>query len=353
MIIRSYSNGFAVNDYTKEINIIPNQWGTIGQLGIFQEEPVTQHVVVFEEVNFNGGLIVDRVRGERANVNGGHARKIHSFPVPHFPLDDLISPQDVQGQRAYPTGNTGDALVETLDLVRARKIARIRMNHAWTLEYARAQAITAGTVYAPNGTVVQNWNTEFGITRTSVDFLLGTSTTEILDKINTCIAAIQDGATGATVTGTVVLTSPEFFARLIAHPAVKTAYQYYTSTQEPLRQRMTAGGGDLANGQAQQTLAMNRQFVYGGTTFIEYRGSYNGSRLIPASTAFMVPLGTDAFRTYFSPANRFGLVNTMGEQVYLFETENLSGTQIDLQSESNFVNALLRPGLIVNITSSN
>jgi hypothetical protein len=337
MIIRSVSNVFEVQDWTQEINVIPNQWGTIGQLGIFNDEPVAEHVVVFEEITKDGGLILDRVRGDRAQQGKDASRKLHTFAVPHFPYDDYISPQDLQGKRAY--GSQG---VETLEAVRTRKMERIRQNHAWTLEYARAQAITAATVYAPNGTVSQNWNTEFGVTRLSVDFLLGTSTTEVQEKIEAGIAQIQDNAFGESFTGTVVLCSPGFFAKLIKHAAVKTAYQYYSSTQEPLRNRL---GGATTN---------RRVFEYGGTTFLELRDTYAGNALIPTGKAYMVPLGTqNAFKTYFSPANRFGLVNTLGEQVYMFETADPKGTKIEIETESNFVNALLRPAMVVEFTSSN
>ena len=51
---------------------------------------------------------------------------------------------------------------EQLAAVRTRKMERIAQAHAWTLEKARAQAITAGTVYAPSGTVTQDWNAEMG-----------------------------------------------------------------------------------------------------------------------------------------------------------------------------------------------
>lgn len=327
-----------VQDWTQEVNVIPNQWGTIGNLGIFQEEPVAEHVVVFEETTRDGALLVDRVRGDRGTVGKDPSRKLHTFAVPHFPHDDAISPQDLQGKRAY-----GSQAVETLELVRARKLERIRQNHAWTLEFARAQAITAGTVYAPSGTVAQNWNTEFGVTRLSVDFVLGTSTTEVIAKIEAGIAQIQDNAFGETVTGTVVLCSPEWFAKLISHPSVKVAYQYYQQMgTNPLRERL--GGNN----------ALHREFEFGGTRFIEMRDTYAGQRLIPTGKAYMVPLGTmNTFKTYFSPANRFGLVNTLGEQVYVFENADQKGTKIEIESESNFVNALLRPALIVEFTTSN
>jgi len=337
MIVRSFANNFEVQDWTEEVNVVPNQWGTIGQLGIFQTESISEHVVVFEESTKDGALLVDRVRGERAVQGKDATRKLHTFAVPHFPHDDFISPQDIQGKRAY-----GSQQVETLESVRARKLERIRQNHAWTLEYARAQAIVAGTVYAPNGTVVQNWNTEFGVSRLSVDFLLGTSTTEVTQKIEQGIASIQDNALGETVTGTVTLCSPEFFSKLIMHPSIKVAYQYYKNSGEnPLKDRL---GG----------MSMHRTFEFGGTLFIEMRDTYAGQRLIPVGKAYMVPLGTqNAFKTFFSPAHRLGLVNTLGEQVYVFEYADPKGTKIELETESNFVNALLRPALVVEFTTSN
>jgi hypothetical protein len=337
MIIRSFGNGFEVTDWTEEINVVPNQWGTIGKLGIFSNESVAEHTVTFEEITKDGALIVDRVRGDRATVGKDATRKLHTFAVPHFPYDDYISPQDLQGKRAY--GSPSEA--ETLEAVRTRKMERIRQNHAWTLEVARAQVITAGTVYAPNGTVTQDWNTEFGVTRLSVDFLLGTAGTDIVAKIEEGLSHIQDNTGGASYSGTVVLTSPEFFGKLIAHANVKSAYTYYSSTQEPLRQRL---GGDMS---------LHREFIHGGTRFVELRDTLAGNRIIPAGKAYLVPTGSDIFKTYFSPANRFGLVNTLGEQVYMFETPAPNGTKIDIETESNFVNALLRPAMVVEFTTSN
>jgi hypothetical protein len=335
-ITRSFNNGFEIQDWTQEVNSVPNVWGTIGQLGLFQSEPVSQHVVVFEEITKDGALIVDRVRGDRSSVGKDATRKLHTFAIPHFPYDDYISPQDLVGKRAY--GGDGP---ETLEAVRVRKMERIRQNHAWTLEFARAQAITAGTVYSPSGTVTQSWLTEFGVTRTTVDFLLGTSTTEVLAKIEAGLVQIMDNAGGEMMTGTVVLTSPEFFAKLISHASIKTAYQFYQSTQEPLRQRL---GGSMA---------MHREFTYGGTRFLELRDSYAGQRLIPVGKAYMVPTGTDAFKTYVSPASRFGLIGTLGEEVYMFESADAKGTKIEIESEANFCNALLRPQMVVEFTSSN
>jgi hypothetical protein len=340
-IVRSFGNAFEVQDWTAEVNTVPNQWGLIGQLGIFTEESVAEHVVVFEEIIKDGALIVDRVRGDRSNVGKDAQRKLHSFTVPHFPMEDAIFPQDIQGKRAY-----GSSDVETLDLVRARKLARIRQNHAWTLEVARAQAITQGTVYAPNGTVVQDWYQEMtGAARpASVDFLLGTANTEISSVIEVVLAKIQDSSGQVNYSGVVALCGTTFFQKLVTHPVIKQAYQYYTSTAEPMRRRLSENGS---------AVGMRRTFEFMGVTFIEMRDNFAGTTLIPATEAYFVPTGTDYFKTYFSPANRFGLVNTLGEQLYVFESMAPDGTAYNYVSESNFINALLKPLTVVKAITSN
>ncbi len=337
MIIRSYGNGFELQDWSQEISTIQNQWGTIGQMGLFREIPVAEHVVAFEARNENGGVIVDRVRGDRNNVGKDSVRKIHTFGIPHFPLMDQILPQDLQGKRAY--GSASEA--ETLANKRAEKMEYIRKAHARTLEIARAQAIVSGTVYAPNGSVSLNWNTEFGVTRTVVPFVLGTAGTNVLSKVEAVIAAIQDNAGMISMTGIVGLCSPGFFAALISHASIATAYQYYASAQEPLRQRMAAGGS---------ATAMHREFFFGGVLFREMRDSFNGTALITANEAFFVPTGTDAFATYFGPANKFDLVNTLGMPTYLWESATPNGSALELESESNHVSALLRPELVIRAT---
>lgn len=347
MITRDFGvNGqFSVSDWTEELNVIPNQWGTIQQLGIFQQESVAEHVVQFEEIIQDGALVVDRIRGDRSNQGRDLQRKIHSFNVPHFPMEDAIYPQDIQGKRAY--GSATEA--ETLDAVRGRKLMRIAQNHAWTLEYARAYSITTGTVYAPNGTVTQDWYQEF--TQTSrpaaIDFTLGTSTVEPIGNIQLAIAAIQDNSGAVNMSGIVCLCSTQWFSKLIIHPLVKLAYQYFVSAQLPQRNNL----GDLAAPPG--SLAMHRVFNYAGVMFIEMRDQYAGNPLIPAGYAYFLPTGTDFFKTYFSPANRFGLVNTLGEPVYVFETMNPNGTAYTLETESNMINALLKPLLVVAAYSSN
>jgi len=329
--IRSFDRPFELTDFTEELLIIPNTWGLTNQMGIFEQEGVSQHTITVEKIDQSLNLITDRVRGERNNVNKDYERELHSFAIPHFPLDDYITPEDIQGKRAYGMANTEEQLAQ----VRARKLERIRRNHAVTLEAARMQALTNGTIYAPNNTVSVDWYSAFGVTRKEVDFDLGTAATDVIAKGEEVIAHIQDNIlSGDLVTGIVALCSPEYFSKLISQAGVKEAYKYYTSTQQPNRDRLGAG--------------LYREFEHGGIRYIEYRGSYNGQALIPANDAYFLPMGvTDMFKTYFSPANKFSFTNTMGEEAYVFEYPGATDENILLQSESNFVNMLRRPQIVV------
>jgi hypothetical protein len=90
---------------------------------------------------------------------------------------------------------------------------------------------------------------------------------------------------------------------------------------------------------------MRREFTHGSVRLIEVRDIIQGQRLIPAKQAYMIPLGTqECFETYFAPANRFEFVNTMGERMYAFETQD--PTQLKIESETNFINVVKKPALI-------
>lgn len=338
-IARSYQNGgqFSLTDITPSLLIVPNTYGVINNSGLFRDEFISQDNFTFEVVEGTLSFIPDVIRGARHTVNSDDTRLIKTIPVPHFVLDDAIYPRDIAGKRAY--GREG---ADTLAEVRARKLERIMRNWDVTKERAKCQAIVDGTVYAPNNTVAIDWYSEFGITRKDVDFVLGTGTTEILSKIEEVIAHIQDNIkTGEVVTGFTAYVSPEFFTKLVTHPQVKEAYKYYSSTQEPLRNRQGSG--------------INREFTFGGMSFVEYRTAYdNGYRAIPAQEGRALPTGgEDMFRFIHSPNGKFAGANTIAERAYAWEYRDAHDEQITIQTESNFAAMIERPQAIVRIFTSN
>ena len=337
--VRSFvNNNYEYSDLTDNLLIIPNVWGLAQQLGIFSSESTNMESITLEEITKNFGIMSDVHRGARHQVSRDYDRKMRAFAIPHFTLDDAITPRDIQGKRAFGV----DAL-ETLAAVRARKLERIRASHAATIESARMYTITTGRAYAPNGTVSYDWYAEFGQTRQVVSFALGTATTDLMAKIELVFASMQDKAMTGEIQGEIyAICSPEFFSALIAHPTMKTLYLAYQQAPNILNSRLRAAGYD----------ARYRSFVFGDITFIEYRGTdVNGNRYIPAGDAYFLPSNTgDSFTTYFAPAFKFGFENTQGQESYAFEFADPRGEEILLESETNFLSVLRRPQLIIRGT---
>lgn len=339
-ITRSYGNAFEVVDYTPELVLVPNSWTYLNDVGLFSEEFLTTHTVTFEEQSQSLALIGDQYRGAKPQANKDDNRKIHSFPVSHHPLVDSILPQDIQSKRAY--GSTD--MAETEAAVMARKIERIRRSFDITLEVSRFNTLTTGTAWSPNGTISANFFTSMGITQTVVDFALGTATTDIIGKVETVIAAMQDGAqTGDVITGVVAYCSPEWFAKFIGHAKITTAYQYFSATEGQMINRNRAGGN----------MGLYREFSYGGIRFIEVRTVLAGQRLIPAGDVVFLPLGTNSFTSYFSPCNKMDFVNTVAERQYMFTYRDPRGEKIDIDAEMNVINIVNRPALVIRGHSSN
>ena len=340
-IIRSYTNAFEVHDFTQELQIIPNSWTLLNDSGLFTEEFLSTNTVTFEEQSSTLGLIGDQYRGAKPQANKDDIRKIHSYPIGHWPIVDAVLPEDVQGKRAYGSND----MAETEAKVIARKMERIRRNMDITLEVGRFSTLTTGAVYAPNGTIAGNFFTDFGITQTSVDFVLGTATTDIVAKVEAVIRSMQDNAnTGDVITGIMAYCSPEFFAKLIFHAKVVEAYKYFSATEGQMIQRNRAGG----------TNGLYREFTYAGIRFVEVATVLAGQRLIPAGEVVFVPTGTsDVFMSYFGPANRMDFVNTIAERGYMWTYRDPKGQGIDIDGEFNVIHTIRRPALVVKGTTSN
>ena len=344
-IANPFVQGKAV-DLTSSINIIPNRWGLIQQLGLFREEPKAQKTVQMLRRREGDAILIDRNWDERNSNLVGGAKEYLTLPIPHFPVDDAITPNDVDGVIDFESFMTGGNGLLTVDQVRAEKMDRIRRAHSLTLEYARAQLIRDGSVYAPNNTVAINYYTEFGITRENVNVDLDSTTTNPKAQVEAVIAKLQDNLkNGEVVSDFIALCSPTFFSALTSNQFVYESYQYFSQTQGAgvLNQRLGSGQFD----------ARYRVFEYGGVLFVEVRGSVGGTPYVEEDKAYVFPRGvSDMFRTFYAPANRFSTVNKVAQMSYYFEYLNRKDDIIEIMTETNFLNAVTRPELIITLTNA-
>lgn len=332
-------------DFSGSINIIPNQWGLMQRLGLFVPMYGTQKSIMIARTTETDHLMVDRNWDERNPAIGGNSKDYLTLPIPHYPVDDAILPNDIDGVVDFESLIAGGMQLETLEKKRVEKMMRIRRAHSTLLEMARLQVIKNGTVYAPNGTVNINYYTEFGVARQSINLNLGSTTIRPQVGIEAAISYLQDGLmTGDVVTGFVALCSPTFFAALTANAFVAEQYMYFNR------------GGDQAGltiGRLTAGAPLDgryRTFDFGGVLWIEVRGQVAGVPYVTPDEAYMFPLGTENFETHFAPANRLSTVNKTALDSYYFEYINQKDDIIEIMSETNFLNTLRRPDQVCTLT---
>jgi hypothetical protein len=330
------AGGYSLAEMTRAINILPNIYTRLGQLGLFRFEGITQRTVVIEAREGVLSLLPSVPLGAPATVGSREGCTMRSFAVPWIPHNDVILPADIQGVRAIGSGSDADPLVAVM----ARKLTLMRNKHAQTREYMEINALR-GIVKDGAGTTLYDYFTEFGIAQQQTDFVLGTAGTKVQQKVRAVLRQIETELKGETMTGVRALVSPEFFDKLIGHATVETAYQYYASGAQPLREDM------------------RRAFPFAGILFEEYNASVtlsNGTteRLIPAGEGIAFPMGTiDTFTTYGAPANLIETANTVGLELYARQMTRERGDGIDLLTEASILPVNKRPALAVRLFSSN
>ncbi|MBZ0130219.1 MAG: major capsid protein [Rhodobacteraceae bacterium] len=331
------AGGYSLAEMTQAINILPNLYTRLGQIGLFRFEGVTQRSIVIEQFEGILSLLPSVPLGAPATVGTREGRSMRSFALPWIPHDDVILPADIQGMPAIGVSDAADPLVSVMN----RKLTLMRRKHAQTREYMEMNALR-GIVKDGAGTTLYNYFTEFGLQQISVDFVFGTAGTNVQSKVRTVLRGIEDNLLGETMTSARALVSSEFFDKLIAHPKTEDAYKFYSAT----------GGQPLRDD-------MRRNFPFAGILFEEYNGSVtlsNGSseRLIPAGEGIAFPLGTfDTFTTYGGPANLLEAANTVGLPLYARQHLDEKGRWIDLMTEASVLPVNKRPRLAIRLHSSN
>lgn len=325
---------FSMASLTSAINILPNRYGRLEQLGLFPPKPVRTRQIVVEEYAGRLNLLQTKPPGSPGTVGERGKRKLRSFIIPHIPHDDVVLPEEVQGIRAFGS----ETEMEAVAGVMARHLETMRNKHAITLEHLRMGALKGQILDADGSTIYDLFN-EFEITQQSVNFEIAapTSSFDVRGACTEVTAAMEEALSGEYMTGVHVLCSQEFFKSLTAHKDVKSAYANWQQ------------GIMLIND-------VRAGFTLGGVTFEEYRGKAidaNGAvrRFIAPGEAHAFPLGTvDTFGTYFSPADFNETVNTLGQSLYAKQEPRKFERGTDLHTQSNPLPMCHRPGVLVKLT---
>lgn len=324
---------FSMAELTAAINILPNNYGLINQMGLFRAQPVRTRQISIEENNGVLNLLPTKAPGSPGTVGKKGKRKLRGFSVPHIPHDDVVLPEEVQGIRAFGSEDQ----VQTLSDIITDHLQTMRNKHAITLEHLRMGALK-GIILDSDGSVLLDLYQEFAITPKVVSFALATATTDIKKKCLEVKRHIEKNLMGEVMEGVQTLVSPEFFDALTSHDRVKDAYQRWHEGSA-LRDDMRDG------------------FPFGGLLFKEYiaeasDGDGNIRRFIAANEGHAFPVGTqETFRTYFAPADFNETVNTLGRPIYVKQESRKFERGTDIHTQSNPLPMCHRPAVLVKLTA--
>jgi len=148
--------------------------------------------------------------------------------------------------------------------------------------------------------------------------------------------------------------SDGFYDALVSHPNVKVAFTYYQNNGQNL-------AGDYSGTVAQPNAAgltdtAVRGFVFGGVTWVNYTGAVTDSNgvsqpLIDVNSAYLFPMGTQIFKTFYAPADYMETVNTEGLPFYAKQRPLNYDKGIEMECQMNPLPICLKPLVIQKLTT--
>jgi hypothetical protein len=335
---------FADDRLTESINIPPYVTGRPAQLGLFRDTPIH---TTFVKMGISGDeitIIPSRERGGPANKNMRNDRQTTYFEIPHFPLDDAITPADLQNLTVF-----GDGFVmQTLANVVNEKLTTMRSKHDATHNHLDWGALNGQVIDAAGVQLVDLYD-QFDLTQDTENFALGTPSTDVAAKNRTVKAAIRKQLRGAPSTGVRVFASPEWFDAYVNHATVKDAYKYYAAAG----QQQNPARDDITDGFTHAGLTLER--IDEEFSYRQENGTFATKLAVPAGEALAVPLGTPYFKRYVAPPDTIQDANKApapGSKIFVSTDDLPHGKGRDVHTESNILPVCLRPQIIIRLTNT-
>ena len=331
------NDGFSQLSLTTALNKVPNLYGEIGNLGIFNDNPVNTTHVFIEQYEGSAGLIVSTERGTAGAKNNRGKRTARNFEIPRLRLDDQIKPSDIQNVRAFGS----DELESASNLV-LKTMEEMKRKQDQTLEFMRASALQ-GLVLRADGTVEYDLFNEFGVTKKIINMDLGNANAPLVANSNEISQHVQENLKGETATSLVAICSPSFFNKYVGHDAIQDAYKFYSQSGSKANNPVLS---NVMKGFDHHDITW---ISYGGkATVLNEDGSTSIRDFIPEDKAYIVPMGTaNLFQTNFAPADTMETVNTMGlpYNAWMEDTK----TWFDVVTETNPLPICTQPEVLIEL----
>jgi hypothetical protein len=331
MMVDPFKDGYSLAQLSQAINVLPNMYGRVNELGLFTFRPQTNPSVIVEMKNGVLTLVQSTPWGGPAPKSKSGKRTTRSFVVPHMPLEDTVLASEVIGIRAFGTENVAETVSGRVN----DKLQIMRNKLDQTMEWRKMGALKGVVLDADGSSVLYDYFTEFGVTKKTVTFNFSSPTFDVRGACMQVVRHMEDNLMGETMTRAGALVSPEFFDELVEHPTVQKAFANYSEAAQRI-------GGDMRKG-----------FSFGGLTFEEYRANVDGKRFIDASEGHAFPVGTfETFSNFGAPADFVETVNTLALPYYARQQNKDFNRGVDLHVQANQLPLVTRPATIVELVAA-
>lgn len=313
----------------EKIDYVP---GLLGQIpGLFEPVPVSTTSVWIEERSTGATVLQTTPRGAPPHQTSGDIRKARNFLTTRIADASRIWARELQDIRAMGSEN----MMKNLAMEVARRQFKMKRNMDITLENMRLGAVQ-GVLTDADATTIYSWDTEFSQTiPAEVDFDLDNASPAsgiLAQRCTTAKRSIVRGLKGGVVQDIIALCGDTFWDQLIAHPEIRATY-----LNQP-------DAGILRLDTAWETRR------YCGITFINYRGTDDGSTVAIGATKakfFPVVAGQSIFQWVQAPGESFADVNQPGQGFYSMLVADLErDAWIDVEMYSYPLLVCLMPGAL-------
>lgn len=210
------SDGFSITALTAAVTKVPYKPARLGELGLFDEKPISTTSVAIEQQDGQLSLIGDSPRGSAGDLIVDKKRSLVSFTARHLARNAKVMADEVQGVRAFGSENA----MLSVEQKRDEKLAILRAMHEVTWEYHRVGALTGSVLDADGSTVLLDVHAAFGVSQQVSDFALTNASLDVREQCELVADKIDEELGGSTYERVHVFCGGTFYDTLIKHAYV-------------------------------------------------------------------------------------------------------------------------------------
>jgi hypothetical protein len=305
-------DAFSAFQLTQAIEKVPYQPQGLGELNLFEDDPIRTTSCGVEERQGKLVVIPFSDRGEEGTQRTKELRDIKYFNVPRIMTSDTITAQEIQSIREF--GQESELIQVEKEV--ARRLAGptgLTRNIEYTWEFHRLAAIQ-GLLIDADGQVVYDWYASFGKARpVEIGFDLAAQTPNSLRPLcNGVVRKMARASQGAFIPSTEVWAAcgDQFYDLFVNHPDVIRTFLNWQEAR------------DIRDGDAGSAFS---SFRFAGINWYNYRGSDDTiSIAIPSDKVKFFPRSAPGvFKRALAPGESFQWVNTPGKPMYVLPIPDL------------------------------